>query len=150
MKWIATLALFLNTMANASMFSVTVGEKTQQLSIEQLEVLFPSENISTTLPWYTGSRTFTGIRLLDLLHYLDVTPDEGVSFHALNDYTSYTSWQDIQDYNPYLVFKMNGQYMRIRDKGPLWFIYDLATYPQLDTADYRQQMTWQISGLTIK
>ena len=39
---------------------------------------------------------------------------------ALNDYTTVIPLSDFKKYNAILALKINGKYMRIRDKGPFY------------------------------
>ncbi len=151
MKWIILFSLVFSQLGYASELKISLPNgDIQTLTIQQIESNFTPEHISTPLPWYTGSRNFTAIKLSTLLDYFHIKNAKRVKFKALNDYVSITPISDIQTYQPYLVYMMDGEQMRIRDKGPFWLIYDLSKAPELDTEYFRQQMTWQIATITIE
>jgi hypothetical protein len=52
---------------------------------------------------------------------------------ALNDYTTIVPLDDFRKFPVILALKMNGEYMRIRDKGPLFIVYPYDSSPELQT-----------------
>ncbi len=77
-------------------------------------------------PWYTGKVRFDGIPLVNLM---DLVGAKGTSARvlALNDYTTIIPIDDFYKFPVIMALKMNGQYMRIRDKGPLFIVSPLTT-----------------------
>lgn len=77
------------------------------------------ETIVTTTPWYSGKVRFDGVSLSKLM---DLVGAKGKSARvlALNDYTTIVPIDDFHKFPVILALKMNGEYMRIRDKGPLF------------------------------
>ncbi len=152
MKWITLIVLFFSPLsyAEADLKIALPNGTFQTLSVQQIESQLEPQRVSTPLPWYKGTRNFTAIKLSSLLDYFHVKNAKRIKFKALNDYVSVTPVSDIQRYQPYLAFEMDGKRMRVRDKGPFWLIYDLSKTPSLDTEYFRQQMTWQIATITIE
>ena len=74
------------------------------------------ETIVTTTPWYSGKVRFDGVSLNKLM---DLVGAKGKSARvlALNDYTTIVPIDDFHKFPVILALKMNGEYMRIRDKG---------------------------------
>ncbi|MDA8496303.1 molybdopterin-dependent oxidoreductase, partial [Kluyvera georgiana] len=87
-------------------------------SLEKLGVV----SFQTTSPWYNGRTTFTGIPLQKLMDYVGAKGSV-VKVTALNDYTTIIPLSDFKKYNVILALKINGEYMPIRDKGPLFVVY---------------------------
>jgi hypothetical protein len=54
--------------------------------------------------------------------------------------------------NPQVIvaYRMNGETMRVRDKGPLWLIYPLSSDPSLQAEATHSKMIWQIKALEIR
>ena len=79
------------------------------------------ETIVTTTPWYSGKVRFDGVSLSKLM---DLVGAKGKSARvlALNDYTTIVPIDDFHKFPVILALKMNGEYMRIRDKGPLFIV----------------------------
>lgn len=93
-------------------------------SLEKLGMV----SFQTASPWYNGRTTFTGIPLQKLMDYVGA---EGsvVKVTALNDYTTVVPLSDFKKYNVILALKINGEYMRVRDKGPLFIVYPYDSKP---------------------
>jgi hypothetical protein len=49
-----------------------------------------------------------------------------------------------------VAYRMNGEYMRVRDKGPMWLIYPLTSQPELDTEATHAKMIWQLKSLELR
>jgi hypothetical protein len=83
------------------------------------------ETLVTTTPWYSGKVRFDGISLSKLM---DLVGAKGKSARvlALNDYTTIVPLDDFHKFPVILALKMNGEYMRIRDKGP-YLLFILTT-----------------------
>ncbi len=60
-----------------------------------------------------------------LVNSVDLVGAKGTSARvlALNDYTTIIPIDDFYKFPVIMALKMNGQYMRIRDKGPLFVVY---------------------------
>ena len=118
------------------------------LDIASLEKL-GTVSFQTTSPWYNGRTTFTGISLQKLMDYVGAKGTV-VKITALNDYTTVIPLSDFKKYNVILALKVNGEYMRIRDKGPLFVVYPYDSLPELNTQIYYSRSAWQISKMDIE
>ncbi|MFU0920657.1 molybdopterin-dependent oxidoreductase [Kluyvera sichuanensis] len=103
----------------------------------------------TTTPWYNGRTTFTGIPLQKLMDYVGAKGSV-VKVTALNDYTTIIPLSDFKKYNVILAVKVNGEYMRIRDKGPLFIVYPYDSIPELNNQVYYSRSAWQVSRMRIE
>jgi hypothetical protein len=50
---------------------------------------------------------------------------------ALNDYSTDIPMEDFEKYNVILALKRDGEYMPVRDKGPLFVVYPYDSNPEL-------------------
>jgi hypothetical protein len=114
-------------------------------SLEKLGVV----SFQTTSPWYDGRTTFTGISLQKLMDYVGAKGSV-VKVTALNDYTTEIPLSDFKKYNVILALKINGEYMRIRDKGPLFVVYPYDSKPELNNQIYYSRSAWQVSRMNIE
>ena len=114
-------------------------------SLEKLGMV----SFQTTSPWYDGRTTFTGIPLQKLMDYVGAKGSV-VKVTALNDYTTEIPLNDFKKYNVILALKVNGEYMRIRDKGPLFVVYPYDSIPELNNQIYYSRSAWQVSRMTIE
>ena len=118
------------------------------LDIASLEKL-GTVSFQTTSPWYNGRTTFTGISLQKLMDYVGAKGTI-VKITALNDYTTLIPLSDFKKYNVILALKIDGEYMRIRDKGPLFVVYPYDSLPELNTQIYYSRSAWQVSKMDIE
>ncbi|MCU6671451.1 molybdopterin-dependent oxidoreductase [Enterobacteriaceae bacterium H4N4] len=114
-------------------------------SLEKLGMV----SFQTTSPWYNGRTTFTGIPLQKLMDYVGAKGTV-VKVTALNDYTTVVPLDDFKKYNVILALKINGEYMRIRDKGPLFIVYPYDSIPELNNQIFYSRSAWQISSMNIE
>lgn len=106
-------------------------------------------SFQTTSPWYNGRTTFTGIPLQKLMDYVGAKGSV-LKVTALNDYTTVIPLSDFKKYNVILALKINGEYMRIRDKGPLFIVYPYDSIPELNNQIFYSRSAWQVSKMNIE
>ncbi|MDH3694649.1 MAG: oxidoreductase [Gammaproteobacteria bacterium] len=97
------------------------GEGKAEFDREMLEALGTTELEVETL-WTMGRPVFEGVKAIDVMNTVGVSGTI-VKAIALNDYQFEIPLSDFQDYPVVLALKMDGEYMRVRDKGPIWIIY---------------------------
>ena len=109
----------------------------------------PAQNIDTTTPWTQGVVRFEGVSVTDILGRVAAKGVEG-EFSALNDYTVRIPLEDLSQFGAIIAYRMNGELMRVRDKGPLWVIYPLDTLTQPQSVQYHDRMIWQLRSIIVK
>ena len=114
-------------------------------TLEKLGVV----SFQTTSPWYNGRTNFTGISMQKLMDYVGAKGTV-VKVTALNDYTTVIPLSDFKNYNVILAFKINGEYMRVRDKGPFFIVYPYDSLPELNNQIYYSRSAWQVSRMSIE
>ena len=72
------------------------------------------------------------------------------STKPLNDYTTIIPIDDFYKFPVIMALKMNGQYMRIRDKGPLFIVYPYDSSAELQNQIYYSRSAWQVSKMIIE
>lgn len=105
--------------------------------------------IETRTPWFDGPVKFEGVPLSRLMSTVEASGKTIVAV-ALNDYSSEIPIADIARYNVILALKRNGEYMPVRDKGPLFIIYPYDSDPELRSQTYYGRSVWQIAKLIVK
>ena len=68
---------------------------------------------------------------------------------ALNDYAATVPIDDFAKFNVILAMKRDGQYMPVRDKGPLFVIYPYDSSPELKSQVYYARSVWQVKSLEV-
>ena len=69
---------------------------------------------------------------------------------ALNDYRTTIPVSDFMDYPVILALKQDGEYMSVRNKGPLFIIYPFDDFDELQADIYYSRSAWQVRRITIK
>ena len=124
---------------------LTVGGDGYTLTIAALEKM-PQAEIVTTTPFTPGKVKFEGVLLRDLLKAAKLSSSK-LRMTALNDYQVEVPASDAERYDVIVAYKLDGRYMRIRDKGPFWLIYPLDQHPELQNEATATKMIWQMKTI---
>jgi len=128
--------------------STTNKDNTAQFDRAMLEAI-GMETVETTTPWYTGAVKFEGVSLDKLMKHIGASGERAV-FVALNDYSSEIPVEDFAKHNVILALKRNGEYMPVRDKGPLFVIYPFDSKPELKNQTFYGRSVWQVAKIVVK
>lgn len=126
----------------------TAGGKAIEMTRKDIEALGPVK-IATTTPWDDGVVTFEGVSMKQLLIKAGAQ-GATVTATALDNYVTEIPVSDFDTYQVILAVKRNGQYMEVRDKGPLFIVYPYDSDPGLKSEKYYARSAWQLRTLTIK
>ena len=115
---------------------------------EMLESL-GMETITTTTPWHKGQVTFEGVAMTKVM---DLVGAKGktVKALALNDYATQIPMEDFAKFGVILALKRDGEYMAVRDKGPLFVVYPYDSDPELKSQKFYSRSAWQVKSLIVK
>ena len=119
-----------------------------QFDREALEAL-GTVTVETNTPWYKGAQKFEGVPLDKLMQKVGATGEKVVAV-ALNDYSSEIPIEDFARYNVILALKRDGEYMPVRDKGPLFIVYPYDSNSELRSQKFYSRSVWQVASLVIK
>ena len=128
--------------------SVTNKDNTAQFDRKMLETM-GMVTIETTTPWHEGKVKFEGVPLDKLMKQVGAT-GQRVIVVALNDYTTEIPMDDFAKFNVILAIKRNGEYMSVRDKGPLFIIYPYDSNPDLKSQTYYARSAWQVAKIDVR
>jgi hypothetical protein len=109
----------------------------------------PVTTIETSTIWDDGIHSFTGVALSDLIDLLGV--DSGTLLAtAINDYTVEIPVTDAVEGGPIIAYLMDDAEMQVRDKGPLWIVYNYDS-----SAEYRSEVIysrsiWQLDRIEVE
>lgn len=126
---------------------LTNAGETTQFDLEMLQALGET-TVETTTIWTEGEQVFQGVSLDVLIERLGVNAGT-LRATAINDYSVEIPVSDARSGGPILAYRLNGETMSIRDKGPLWVIY-----PFDDNAEYRSEVIysrsiWQLDRIEV-
>lgn len=126
----------------------TNGQGVAAFDRKMLEDLEQHE-VTMQTPWTEGDVSFQGFYVSDLMTMVGADGREIVAT-ALNDYSANIPFDDFAERDVMIALEMNGEPMRVRDKGPLWVIYPAdPNTGELSVVD-RDRMIWQLRHLTIR
>lgn len=103
----------------------------------------------TSTAWTEGTPQFEGIMLKTLLERLGASGDAVIAV-ALNDYKVEIPIADFQRYPVILAYRMNGELLKVREKGSLWIIYPQDDFPALKNKETQSKWVWQVKELRVK
>jgi hypothetical protein len=103
----------------------------------------------TTTPWHTGKVKFEGVPLKVLMKHVAASGST-LQALALNDYSTDIPMEDFDKYNVILALKRDGEYMPVRDKGPLFVVYPYDSDPELKSQKFYSRSAWQVKSLIVK
>ncbi len=106
----------------------------------------PQHTLVTTSPWHKQPTRFTGPLLRDVLASVGAAGRK-VHATALNNYQIEIPVEDLLKYNVVLARLVDGQPVRIRDKGPLLIMYPFDQTSALRTQVHYGRAIWQLRHL---
>lgn len=108
-----------------------------------------TDTFVTMTPWYSAPVRFEGVGMGRLMQAVGAT-GRSVTAIALNDYSTDIPIADFQTYGTMLALKRDGNYMPVRDKGPLFIVYPYDSDPALKHQRFYDRSAWQVAKLIIK
>ena len=118
-----------------------------QFDLPMLEKLGISQR-KTATAWTEGQPVFEGVLMRDLLNEVGAS-GEKVTVVALNDYKVDVPMSDFQKFPVILAYRMDGQPLRVKDKGPLWIVYPADEFPELNNKQTQNKWVWQVKEIQI-
>ncbi|TNH78602.1 molybdopterin-binding oxidoreductase [Aeromonas sobria] len=109
----------------------------------------PQHEVVTGNPWVDKPHRYRGPKLADLLASVGAS-GKTVILTALNSFQISIEWDKVAKYDPILAWQDDGVVMRVRDKGPIWFMLSLDQYPELKRSEYTDMMIWQLDSIDIQ
>lgn len=108
----------------------------------------PQHSFTTSTPWYSQARKFTGPLLRDVLAAAGA---RGTTLRAtaLNDYRVDLPFDDVQRHGVLLARLLDDKPMSVRDKGPLFIIYPFDSDKALRSVVYFSRSAWQLKALEV-
>jgi hypothetical protein len=93
-------------------------------------------------------RNFSGVPLARLLAAVEPLGTT-LEAEAINRYTTSIPVADA-GLGAFLVTRLEGQPMRVRDRGPIWLIYPWSDQPELDRSLYHERAIWQLRHIVVR
>lgn len=139
--------LLLSLAPGAFAQELTLSHPEGRLSFTAAELLelSPAELITDT-PWTDDVQHFEGVYLADLLQQAGIESGY-LAATALNGYSVDLPVEDAIKAQAFIAVKANGEFMRVRDKGPFWIVFPWSQQSELETRTVRAWAIWQLVEL---
>ncbi|RKT34261.1 hypothetical protein BXY70_0268 [Roseovarius halotolerans] len=124
---------------------VRCTRQTVEMTYSQLLAL-PSATIETSTNWTFGTQRFTGVWLATLLAHHGIRSGT-LELFAVNDYVVRIPVDAIEEGGELLAYERNGKIMTLRQKGPLWLVYDWDRNPAYRTETHYSRSIWQLDRI---
>ena len=121
--------------------------ETVEFSLEDLNAIEEREFTTTTI-WTTGPQTFSGVSLDTFLSAQGIESGT-ILASAINDYTVEIPVGDAVTDGPMIAYRLNGEEMSIRDKGPLWIVYPYDSKSEYQAEVIYSRSIWQLDRIAI-
>ena len=132
---------------SGSISNTNVGKEARfdRAMLEKLGV----RTLRTSTTWTTGVKAFEGVLARDVMNAVGAKGTE-IRAIALNDYAVTIPMEDFERYDVLLAFRMDGQDLTARDKGPLWVVYPRDAHRELNDSKFDARWAWQLKRLDVK
>jgi hypothetical protein len=126
----------------------TNNGKTAEFDMPMLEAL-GTISFTTKTPWYKDPVTFTGVPMSRLIETVGGHCNR-LEVIALNDYRIEIPFEDFKNQPVILATKRDSAYMPVRDKGPLFIVYNYDSKPELHHQRFYSRSVWQVARMVVK
>ncbi len=120
-----------------------------QWDLARLRAL-PGHSFTTTTIWTKAPQTFQGVRLPELLNELGVNGNASMTLVAANGHQVSIETGTRSSDDALIAYQRNGAAMTLRDKGPLWLVYNYDADPILRSEVIYANSIWQLDRVEIE
>jgi len=107
------------------------------------------QSFTTKTPWYKDPVTFSGVPMSKLMETVGAK-GTSLTVTALNDYATDIPIDDFKTHPVILATKRDGNYMPVRDKGPIFIVYNYDSNPDLQHQRFYSRSAWQVARMVVK
>lgn len=115
---------------------------------EMLKAVDAAE-VKTKTHWDTGVSLFSGPRLGAVLDRVGASGTTLI-VTGLDGYVAEIPFEDARNFGVILAMARDGKIMTVRTKGPIWVIYPLDQYSELNSEKYSARSVWQVQRIEVK
>ena len=69
---------------------------------------------------------------------------------AANDYTVEIQAAEFETYDVIFALDIDGEILSMRDKGPIWLMYPISDFEELQKPIYNNRLIWQLVRVEIE
>jgi len=105
--------------------------------------------IRTGNDFVDGVAAFRGPAAMDVIDLIGRAGADHVRMTALNEFSVTIAIAELEKYGAILALEMNGRPLTRRDRGPIWLIYPMDFYPELNDPAYNSRLIWQLEAIDL-
>ena len=144
---ISTLAVGQAAIAQDHVLTFTDESTQKELSLAELDAL-EQVSFETSTIWTEENVEFSGVPLALILQQLELSGST-LRMTALNDYAVEMPFAEIEESYPIIATRMDGNTMKVRDKGPYWVVYPYDSDPKYQTETTYARSIWQLRSIAV-
>ena len=110
----------------------------------------PQATIRTRTDYTDGVVEFIGPLARDAVAFIETGTATTVHLVAANDYAIDIPLSDFTDYDVILAMQANGERLTMRDKGPIWLMYPLDDYKEMQDPVFNNRLIWQLTVMELR
>ena len=127
--------------------TVETEETARFLDLADLERMEEARFTTSTI-WTEGEIEFHGVPMGALLDQMEITAGT-LELIAVNDYFVEIPVDEARESAAIIAYRMNGELMSRRDKGPLWLVYPFDSDVKYQSETYYSKSIWQIDRIKV-
>ena len=121
-----------------------------EYTLEDLDML-TQVTVRTSNEFVDGMQSFSGPLVSDVLGRAGVQSGPRTArFIAINEYEVSVEVEELFAYEIILATRMDGELLSRRTKGPVWLIYPMSDYPELQDARFNARLIWQLERIEVQ
>ena len=124
---------------------VTNANDTAQFDLAMLEAM-GGRMVETSTIWTKGVLSFEGVALDVFVERLWIT-GKTLRATAVNEYSVTIPLSDAVEGGPMIAYRLNGEEMSLRNKGPLWIVYPFDSDADFRTEVVYSRSIWQLDRI---
>ncbi len=128
--------------------TIKTANNEYKLSQDELKELTGS-SLTTVTPWTDQPNVYSGISLADLLAHYQISATTAKA-RALNDYQVEINLHQALSAGAFIVSHVDGEPMKVRNKGPFWIIFPWSRQPDLIERKYQDWSIWQMIEISFQ
>ncbi|GLQ32964.1 hypothetical protein [Litoribrevibacter albus] len=149
LRFISSIVVFslISMVSYGYELTVNYENESHVLSQAQLKDL-THDTLTTITPWTDKPQVFSGISIASLMKHFDIHATKAYA-KALNDYEVEINLNQALAAGAFIVSHVNGEPMKVRNKGPFWIIFPWSDHPHLIERKYQDWSIWQLTELSF-
>lgn len=109
----------------------------------------PQHTILTGNDYIDGVSEFRGPLAFQIVDLIGRAGARKVRFIGANDFFAEISIEELREYGTVLALTMDGERLSRRDKGPIWVMYPIDSYPELRDSVYNNRLVAQLKAIEL-